>query len=104
MPWITAGSAIMILHMTHTTRSWHRFCRRGYDVVLMAEHGATPALGLELSEDAVSNRSGRLSLALWLVADIEEVWITSLPVPNPIWDIVSKIYAHPFMIQNHAAW
>lgn len=29
-------------------------CRRGYDVVLMAEHGANPALGLELSEDAVS--------------------------------------------------
>lgn len=29
-------------------------CRRGYDVVLMAEHGAAPALGLELSEDAVS--------------------------------------------------
>ena len=29
-------------------------CRRGYDVVLMADHGAAPALGLELSEDAVS--------------------------------------------------
>lgn len=29
-------------------------CRRGYDVVLMAEYGAAPALGLELSEDAVS--------------------------------------------------
>ncbi|CAK0756839.1 hypothetical protein CVIRNUC_002488 [Coccomyxa viridis] len=28
-------------------------CGRGYDVVLMAQHGANPALGLELSADAV---------------------------------------------------
>ncbi|CAK0786945.1 hypothetical protein CVIRNUC_010159 [Coccomyxa viridis] len=28
-------------------------CGRGYDVILMAQHGATPAMGLDLVEDAV---------------------------------------------------
>ncbi len=28
--------------------------RRGYDVLLLAQHGADPAIGLEISSDAVS--------------------------------------------------
>ena len=45
-------------------------CRRGYDVLLLAQHGADPAIGLEISSDAVRLTLFNVNSDKNLVADI----------------------------------